>query len=154
MKVKLLGLVTVATLLAGCGSSLAQSGPPPVLPAETTTSTEYVTLEGFDADVAVATSVLCVTGNPCFQGTRVLVTAAVVAKNSTGALTSFALFRDGAQVSQDYTEASNPGLDFTVSFAFVDSPGAGSHSYDVRWKVAAGTATTESNERTIQTATF
>jgi hypothetical protein len=69
----------------------------------------------------------------------------------TNATLSFALFRDGVQVSRDFpvvpAAAASP---FLVNVQVIDSPQPGVHSYDARWQTSAGTATAAAYSRSIQ----
>lgn len=88
------------------------------------------------------------TGSINFKGGKVLCvftssfTDSSTTNPSRGGL---AIFRDGVQLTPDYFLDLQPtgGVtgtpDTIASVSFIDAPSAGSHTYDVRFKVAAGT---------------
>lgn len=54
-----------------------------------------------------------------------------------------ALFRDGVQASPVFPAGAL--FRFPVTFSWLDQPPAGSHTYDIRWRVTSGTATFQAN---------
>lgn len=92
--------------------------------APTTTSTTYSVIPELTATITT-------------KGNKVL--AIVYCELSINANTQtavLALFRDGVQVSGDVQfEELTSGAFLFVSFSFIDSPSAASHTYDVRWKL-------------------
>jgi hypothetical protein len=64
---------------------------------------------------------------------------------------TFAVFRDGVQISQQYQgSAGAANVAFSVAASFTDNPPLGNHVYDVRWKQGASALTAVSTQRTIQ----
>ena len=73
------------------------------------------------------------------KGNKVLVIFTISMVDTSGApLTSLAIFRDGVQITQDYNIVVGTNGAF-MSIAYIDTPSAGSHTYDVRWHVTVGT---------------
>lgn len=82
-----------------------------------------------------------------------------VLMNFTGAfsmsLTStpcyFSFFRDGVQISPEFTLTPANTLIFSHAMSFIDSsPSAASHTYDVRWRVSSGTLAIAGTARAMQ----
>lgn len=64
---------------------------------------------------------------------------------------TFAVFRDGVQVSQQFQgSAGAANVAFSVAASFTDNPPQGNRVYDVRWKKGASTLTSIGTQRTIQ----
>lgn len=64
---------------------------------------------------------------------------------------TFAVFRDGVQVSQQFQgSAGAANVAFSVAASFTDNPPLGNHVYDVRWFKGASTLTAVGKQRTIQ----
>lgn len=83
-----------------------------------------------------------------FKGNPVLLnfsgTFLITGSGSGAFQNKFAIFKDGSQLTQDYgsdipTDELN--FNFGVAITFIDTPTAGSHTYDVRWAYSGvGTA--------------
>ena len=66
------------------------------------------------------------------------------------ATASFALFRDGIQVSQTtYGQSVANNQKFSVTQTYVDKPPLGVHAYSVFWATTAGTLTADLKNRSI-----
>ena len=92
------------------------------------------------------------------KGNQVLVIfscSVFVAAGSAEWGVSFAIFKDGSQLSGDYAfqarqDASQQSL-ATATAQYLDAPTAASHTYDVRWKALFTTAVTATGtDRSIQ----
>jgi hypothetical protein len=78
-----------------------------------------------------------------FKGNKVIVICTCTitfAQAAGGRGASFALFKDGVQLSDLYQitiaeSTGNIGCTNTLGLSFLDTPAAGSHTYDVRWAV-------------------
>ncbi len=78
-----------------------------------------------------------------FKGNKVIIilTCTITfAQAAGGRGASFALFKDGVQISDVYQitiaeSTGNIGCTNILSLSYVDTPTAGSHTYDVRWAV-------------------
>lgn len=63
---------------------------------------------------------------------------------------SFAIFRNGLQVSQIYRGSGAANTDFHMAGTYTDNPPAGQAVYDIRWKKGASTVTASGKNRTLQ----
>lgn len=63
---------------------------------------------------------------------------------------SFAVFRDGVQVSQTYLGSGAANTAFSVIGSYTDNPPAGNHIYDLRWAKGSSVVTAVGKQRTIQ----
>lgn len=91
------------------------------------------------------------------KGNSVLVVFSGAVTPNNGCQGSVAIFRDGSQISPDFTiEQLNAGatvaLAFASSLCFIDTPSAASHTYEVKWKVsgAGQSLTALGTGRTLQ----
>lgn len=82
------------------------------------------------------------------QGNQVLVffeSAVTMTTTGTQLSGNLALFRDGTQITADYlvtiTQTGSENFVFMVAIGFIDSPSAGSHTYDARFKSGVGAPT-------------
>jgi hypothetical protein len=67
----------------------------------------------------------------------------------------FAFFKDGVQLSQSYpvtyfTGNASAAPVVAVEFSLIDSPSAGSHTYDVRWEIVANGCSANGTSRRFQ----
>jgi len=67
----------------------------------------------------------------------------------------FAFFKDGVQLSQSYpvtyfTGNASAAPVVAVEFSLIDSPSAGSHTYDVRWEIIANGCSANGTSRRFQ----
>jgi hypothetical protein len=64
---------------------------------------------------------------------------------------TFAVFRDGVQVGQQYKGSAGAGATaFSVTGSFTDNPPLGYHVYDLRWAKGTSTLTAIGKQRSIQ----
>lgn len=98
-----------------------------------TTSTTYAVL-------AEMTQTLTFAGNKVLL---IFTTSLNLQSNTTDTNPAIAIFKDGVQLSQDYLmSGGHTGASTSVAFwefpfavSFIDHPSAGSHTYDIRWKL-------------------
>lgn len=86
------------------------------------------------------------------KGNKVLVTFHGVFLETNGVCrVSIAVFRDGTQISDTVSQdLTGNALRFAVPITWIDSPSAGSHTYDIRWSTNANTATNDGTSRSLQ----
>jgi hypothetical protein len=87
------------------------------------------------------------------KGNKVFIAFACTFNNSTsGGSVYFRAFVDGQPLSIQVLGASPiVGQNVSASFSFVDVPSAGTHTYDIRWQVTAGTVSTATGtDRSLQ----
>jgi len=66
------------------------------------------------------------------------------------ATASFAVFRDGIQISQtQYANSPANNQKFSASQTIVDSPALGLHAYSLYWSTSSGTLTADGKNRSI-----
>jgi hypothetical protein len=84
------------------------------------------------------------------KGNLIWLTFSSSATLSSAGAGDFAFFKDGVQISQDYSMQVASLL--IVALTFMDNPTAASHTYDVRWKVTIGgnTLSAPGTARTFQ----
>jgi hypothetical protein len=119
------------------------SGPTATTNAPSQSSTTYTV-------VPEMTSTLTFKGNKVFLS----FSASIFIPTVVGAV-SFAFFKDGVQLSQDfdvtyYTANGSGGPTVSVAFSFIDTPSAASHTYDVRWLIIANGCSLRGTARTFQ----
>jgi len=98
-----------------------------------TTSTTFVVIPEMTTTITTHGNKVLVTFSGTFLGSGTL---------TSGVFTGFvAIFRDGVQVSA-FTSSGRVPSNFLASFVlaltYIDSPSAGSHTYDVRWQTSFG----------------
>jgi hypothetical protein len=64
------------------------------------------------------------------------------AKNATTSYYALGLYRDGVEIHEVAVYAP-ANADQSIHIQWVDTPAAGSHTYDIRWKVGAGGVSTQ-----------
>lgn len=76
------------------------------------------------------------------KGNKVLSLATISFTFTAGGTASFAIFMDGSQISGDYVFTGAAAAQTCASLAFINSPPAGSHTFDLRWKSVTSTTIT------------
>jgi len=94
------------------------------------------------------------------NGNKVLINFSATADilgSTVTATAIFAIFRDGIQLSQNMEQqftSANMAVWANMAITFIDAPSAGSHTYDIRWRVGSGSAgttiTSLGTSRTLQ----
>ena len=84
------------------------------------------------------------------KGNNVLISASMTVLFNAGGTGNWAIFRDGTQVSGIYTIVGAANAELTVTLEYIDSPTAGSHTFDLRWKSISSTSMTAEGSPSIQ----
>lgn len=106
--------------------NIAQATPSTINP--TTVSATYVVIPEMTATITA-------TGNKIL----ILFYMSIASNSVPGAGSNLAIFRDGSQLTPDARfDGVGTSIFVNTTLLYLDQPGAGSHTFDVRWKAVAG----------------
>jgi hypothetical protein len=88
------------------------------------------------------------------RGNRVLVLFSGSFQRAAAGKIFIAAYRDSAAVSQVVQKFFQAGETAGMSLSFLDNPAAGAHTYEIRWRVDAGSGTALGTDRQVQVVEF